>query len=137
MSVGNEPLADDALVLVEVVLTAKDVKQLLALFPMPDSSVCTATGALKVRSIERTAELPLPVTTAMFDDEDEEDEDAGWVRCFGSGIFMAARSSDLSSRNENGAQRLLRDRTGLPPVSSAADDNVCTTVRAEQVDEER
>lgn len=82
------------------------------MFPTLESSVCTATGALSVRSIERTADTP-----AMFDDEDEED-DAVWVRGFGFGIFMAARSSDRISRNENGAQRLLRARTGLPSASA-------------------
>lgn len=100
------------------------------------SSVCTATGALRVRSIDRTADetppsphpvllpppTPPPPPLAKFDeDDDDEEEDAvAWERCFGIGIFMAARRS----RNENGAQRLLlRARTGLSRAAANDDDD--------------
>lgn len=131
-------------VLVEVPLPADDGKLAISHSGPLVSSVCTATGALRVRSIERTV---VPPPAAMFDEEEEDDEDDGATgpvaaavaeRCFGIGIFMAARSSALSSRNENGAQRLLRARTGLPPVActaTAADDGA--TASEEHEDDER
>uniref|UniRef100_A0A2M3ZRE5 Putative secreted peptide n=1 Tax=Anopheles braziliensis TaxID=58242 RepID=A0A2M3ZRE5_9DIPT len=79
------------------------------------ASVCTATGALRVRSIDRTTAQPAA---------GEDDESATWVR-FGANL-IAARNSCLISRKENGAQRLLRARIGL----SVGEIGECRDLRA-------